>query len=551
MGWRATRTAPDQRDRGCPHESRTAHRQSAHPRGSSTLPRNSGVPCSTSWMTNRNGRSATSSVNTGARVAHHHHRRRRRRLGALLVDGDEDLVLDRRRSSAARRWSSPEKSACGVNGTSTPSAWSGSTSEECDAEGPARQGHHDVVGRERVEVPAAPPLDQVGLDVGVPALRRGPRPSSRPRRRRTAGARRSSRRPSAEASPDGSPPVISGTSTVLSSSSVNGAVLGEVLLERLLPRRLEVERVDQHQPHVGADRALGQDLGDLVAGLLGGPRVDGAARPLGVARPVDDVHARAVRRREGLQERLAPRSPRAARTARWRRRARAWSWCPRPSHLAGQRLDVGGQRVEAAVDRLDAGAAEDELELVEGRAPRRRWRSGRAPTATEYGDTARLPLCLAPRLPKIAPPVACIAATTPPIASGSPAARGTSAATRSRPSTSRAAGSRPGSRSAAHAVSALPPARARVGQGDQLEQVASVHVRGRPGPPIGSVPAPAGRGARSPGDEPRDHRSSRTTTPTPVEEVARDRHETPAARPRLGGRSRRRDLPVGWSRDAR
>src|SRR5205085_10615481 len=84
-------------------------------------------------------------------------------------------------------------------------------------------------------------------------------------------------------------------------------VAGPVLDERAAgPARAQVHRVGQHEP--GRRVETVEDLVDAPGGLLPDPLVDQVGRPAAVGE-VDRVHAGAVLRGQGVQERLADRVP--------------------------------------------------------------------------------------------------------------------------------------------------------------------------------------------------------------------------------------------------
>ena len=93
--------------------------------------------------------------------------------------------------------------------------------------------------------------------------------------------------------------------TVVPSARWKGPGRRRCLLERRVPRRLEVQGVDEHQPGRRVDAAPGQDLGDPVMRLLRGPVVHQAAGRLRGAE-VHGPHPGAVLLGQHGQERALP-----------------------------------------------------------------------------------------------------------------------------------------------------------------------------------------------------------------------------------------------------
>ena len=220
--------------------------------------------------------------------------------------------------------------------------------------------------------------------------RRAARSSSPARRRRTAAGSPASRPPAEQ--PVARLPAPWSAPGPTPSSELEGAVVGQLLLERRLPLRLEVERVDQHQPGERVEHARpGSGPRDPVPGLLGHPGVDRDPRALGVAVEVDGAQPGAVLARRACRGSLSTSRRSARRTAGWRRRARSRPSCrPAAPRSTGQRLDVRGQRVEPAVER--AGRHHARTASIWSRvSPGRRSGSCASATPTEYGDSARLP----------------------------------------------------------------------------------------------------------------------------------------------------------------
>ena len=85
-----------------------------------------------------------------------------------------------------------------------------------------------------------------------------------------------------------------GTCTVSPVASRNAPSAVRRFIERRLPGRLEVERVDQHQPGQRVEEAGRDDHRDLVPGLLGDPGVDGVGGGRTRVDEVDELQPGAV-----------------------------------------------------------------------------------------------------------------------------------------------------------------------------------------------------------------------------------------------------------------
>ena len=181
------------------------------------------------------------------------------------------------------------------------------------------------------------------------------------------------------------------------SPAVGGERLRAGVVELLGPRRLEEDGVGEHEAGELVDRALGQQLGDVLAGVLGHPVVDlapGAARGRRRSRP-----STCSRRSDALQlveERVCHSTP------DWPHRALALvsSISPISPPTSSPARSAAARTVGGAVERPAADAsrcrpvAEEGVELV-GRRPlgagaghaERRWR----PTAASRRRCRRRP----------------------------------------------------------------------------------------------------------------------------------------------------------------
>ena len=76
--------------------------------------------------------------------------------------------------------------------------------------------------------------------------------------------------------------------------------------ERLCPRRLEVDRVDQHEARQRVEHALADQLGDAAVGSVADPLVDLHARTFGVRPVVHQPQAGAEALRQRVEKGLLP-----------------------------------------------------------------------------------------------------------------------------------------------------------------------------------------------------------------------------------------------------
>ncbi len=250
----------------------------------------------------------------------------------------------------------------------TPSA-SSARAERClGAEGPRRKPHVDLGRAQRGEPVSESSGDDVGLDLVVASRVR----QHHGHRERAAGVGELDGAPSVTGrgrDRDGSRRLHHrGLDRALVETG-EGLGPGQVLLEGDLPRRLEVQGVDQHQPGERAQHTGSDELGDLVARVLGGPGVDRRPSTIGIGRVVDGLQPRAVLACQGLEERLLPRDPTLAEQCVGGVERQVGAGAVGGDDRPRERLDVAGQRVQAAVDRLDARAVEQAEQLALGLAP--------------------------------------------------------------------------------------------------------------------------------------------------------------------------------------
>ncbi len=86
-----------------------------------------------------------------------------------------------------------------------------------------------------------------------------------------------------------------------------GRLLGGRGGEGLLPRRLEINGIDQDESGRRVERTLREEIVDLVVGRRRRPSIDASAGGFGGGHVVDEVHPGAEPLRQGVQERLLPR----------------------------------------------------------------------------------------------------------------------------------------------------------------------------------------------------------------------------------------------------